>query len=478
MRFFILLTFYFYSFSFCDVYNGLIFFSQSQGSGSSKTYLINNSYNKVNIWEHESSAIGIPHINSDGSIIIQFKSPDHSFGNTRGPIGGIFKMIDWSGNTLWEYDFYNNSFHPHHDFEVLPNGNILVLGWEKIAYSDAINAGRVNIENEIWPLVIYEISPLDNNSAEVVWEWHIWDHLIQDVDSSLNNYGIIRNNPELVDINIGQFTNPNEGDWLHTNAIAYNEHHDQIVFSSKHLNEIFIIDHSTTTLEASGHDGGNGNKGGDILYRWGNPINYGRGTSNDQKLSAQHGVHWIPDDLPGAGKLLIFNNNPIDTIPNSNEFGNSSVIEIEPPMDSQGNYFLNSDSVYGPDNYDLVFGGNDTFFSSFQSGAYRLPNGNTFITVSEEKRLFEADEDDEIVWECSTEQVSELIGYTARAKKYSLSYISDLEGDIYIDNAINIYDLIKVSELIMGNQFLEKGDVNGDGEINNEDIFYLINLIF
>ena len=187
MRFFILLTFCVHSFSFCEVYNGLIFFSQSQGSASSQTYLISNSYNKVNIWEHELSAIGIPHLNTDGSIIIQFKSPDHSFGNTRGPIGGTFKKIDWNGNTLWQYDFYNNSFHPHHDFEVLPNGNILVLGWEKIAYSDAINAGRVNIENEIWPLVIYEISPLENDSAEIVWEWHIWDHLIQDVDSSLIN---------------------------------------------------------------------------------------------------------------------------------------------------------------------------------------------------------------------------------------------------------------------------------------------------
>ena len=56
--------------------------------------------------------------------------------------------------------------------------------------------------------------------------------------------------------------------------------------------------------------------------------------------------------------------------------------------------------------------------------------------------------------------------------------ISDLEGDIYIDNAINIYDLIQLSELITENQFLDKGDVNGDGEINNEDIFYIINLIF
>ena len=70
------------------------------------------------------------------------------------------------------------------------------------------------------------------------------------------------------------------------------------------------------------------------------------------------------------------------------------------------------------------------------------------------------------------------MGYTARAKKYSISYITDLEGVIYIDNAINIYDLIQLSELIAGNQYLDKGDVNGDGEINNEDIFYLINLIF
>ena len=94
MRFFILLTVFVHSFLFCEVYNGLIFFSQSQGLASSQTYLINNSYNKVNVWEHELPAIGIPHLNPDGSIIIQFKSPDHSFGNTRGPIGGTFKKID------------------------------------------------------------------------------------------------------------------------------------------------------------------------------------------------------------------------------------------------------------------------------------------------------------------------------------------------------------------------------------------------
>ena len=231
-------------------------------------------------------------------------------------------------------------------------------------------------------------------------------------------------------------------------------------------------------MEASGHNGGNGNKGGDILYRWGNPMNYDRGTSADKTLNAQHGVHWIPNDFPGAGKLLIFNNNPIDSIPNSNEFGNSSVIEVEPPINSEGNYFLNSDSSYGPDNYGLVFGADDSFFSSFQSGAYRLPNGNTIITVSEERRFFEVDENNEVVWEYLTEQLGDPSGYTARAKKFSLPYISDLTGDLYTDNAINIYDLIQVSELINEDQFLEKGDFNGDDEINNEDIFYLISLIF
>ena len=215
---------------FCDGFPGLVLFSQSQGQGPSKTLLLNNFDQKVKIWDHTESAIGVPHLNTDGSIILQLKSSDHYFGNTRGPIDG---------------------------------------------------------------------------GIEIIWKWHLWDHLIQDQDSSLNNYGIIKNHPELIDINIGSFTNPNEGDWLHTNSIAYHEQYDQIIFSSRHLCEIYIIDHSTTIAEASEHTGGNSNKGGDILYRWGNPINYGRGTINDQKLNAQHGAHWIPQGFPGSGNIII-----------------------------------------------------------------------------------------------------------------------------------------------------------------------------
>ena len=165
------------------------------------------------------------------------------------------------------------------------------------------------MEDFLFPLKIVELMPMGYDSSTVVWEWHLWDHLIQDVYPNLDNYGDISSNPQLLNINLVEMNNPNNGDWLHTNAIDYNVQLDQIAFSSRFLDEIFIIDHSTTTLEASTHSGGNSGKGGDFLYRWGNPQNYDRGDEEDKLLNDQHGVNWIDDSYIGEGNLLIFNNN-------------------------------------------------------------------------------------------------------------------------------------------------------------------------
>ena len=462
---------------FGEGFPGLVLFSQSQGQGPSKTILLNNLERKVKIWNHSESAIGVPHLNTDGSIILQLKSSDHYFGNTRGPIGGIFKKLDYTGELKWEFNFFNENFHTHHDFEILPNGNILTIGWEKKSYSEGINAGRISIESEIWPLVIHEIKPPIDGDIEIVWKWHLWDHLIQDQDSSLNNYGIIKNHPELIDINIGNFTNSNEGDWLHTNAIAYNEQLNQIIFSSRHLSEIYIIDHSTTIEEASEHTGGNSNKGGDILYRWGNPINYGRGTIDDQKLNAQHGAHWISQDFPGSGNLIIFNNNPSDTTGTSNQFGNSSVVEIVPPIDDEGNYIISDSLSFGPIDYEWEYGGDNTFFSHFQSGAYRLLNGNTIITSTQEKNIFEIDSLGNKVWEYDLELSDTQPGYTARAKKYGIEYLNNIMGDIYIDNQIDIYDFLMAIEIFNLNEYLQKIDFNNDSQIDQTDIDHMIGRI-
>jgi hypothetical protein len=81
------------------------------------------------------------------------------------------------------------------------------------------------------------------------------------------------------------------------NSVSYNAKLDQILISVRSFNEFWIIDHSVTTKEAAGHTGGRSGKGGDLLYRWGNPSAYRAGKTSDQKLFAQHDAHWIPEGL-------------------------------------------------------------------------------------------------------------------------------------------------------------------------------------
>ena len=473
----IVLCLFFHSFCLSSAFNGVTLFSNSIGLGPSKTYLINNNYNTINIWSHSSGLVGTPYLSRDRTLLIQLRSDFHFFGNSHGPIGGLFQKVNWDGEVIWSFDYSDFFYHPHHDFQPLSNGNILIICWEKKTAQEAQSVGRINVMNEMWPLKIVEIEPIDLDSGIVVWEWHLWDHLIQDVDSSLPNFGDISEHPELIDINLGNFTNPNEGDWLHTNAIDYNPTLDQIVFSSRHLDEIYIIDHSTSVEEAASHFGGHSNMGGDILYRWGNPQNYDRGSEENKMLNDQHGVNWIGEDLSGAGNLLIFNNNPTDTSGQNNSLGNSSVVEIIPPLNDEFNYDI-SDSAFGPSEYFWVYGGDETFFSHFQSGAYRIPNNNTIITVTQEKYIFEIDDSGQVVWEYFPEMDSEIGGYTARAKKYSINYFEDVLGDVNTDYILDIFDIMILNEMIVNNETQSNdGDINQDGIVNNDDLLMLIAFI-
>ena len=390
---------------------------------SPSMYLINRKGEVVHEWKGNYGVFAA-YLNDDGSIVGSALDPDFPVFGFGGPFGRIQK-ITWDNKMLWNYEYANEEHIVHHDFTVMPNGNILALAYEAKSYDEALAKGRkpeLIPKSGPWLEKIMEIVPNGKTGGTIVWEWHVADHLIQDNEKAKANYGNPGDHPELLDFNRGvplpkpisqdsvdiliakdraepNTTADNRGaDIYHFNAIKYNADLDQVVFSSPTLNEIFIIDHGTTTKEAASHAGGKRGKGGDFLYRWGNPKNYQRGDSTNQKLFGQHDVRWIEKGNPGEGNLTLFNN---DISGRKDSLNYSAVLEITPPMDQNGNYVMEKGKPFGPEKPTWTYTAPDSlsFFSSFISGAHRIKNGNTFINEGAKARFFEVTQEGKIVWE-------------------------------------------------------------------------------
>jgi hypothetical protein len=361
-------------------------------SRSKTTYLINNCGEQVHSWTSSYRPGQAVYLLENGLLLRTGNTNNSNF--NAGGVGGIVEIIDWSGTVVWDYTISTGFECQHHDVEYLPNGNILAVVWDSRTQAEAIQAGRTNSGNTLWSEKIIEIEPdFINGGGTIVWEWKVWDHLVQDNDPGKDNFGVVSNSPELIDINF-IMGNPTMSDWLHINSVDYNAVLDQIVLSSHNLNEIWIIDHSTTTAEASTHTGGNSGMGGDLLYRWGNPITYDQGNSSDQKFFLQHNAYWIDETYQDGGMIMVFNNQA------GNQQDYSSVNVIDTPVDSLGNYSYTGSS-YGPGNFHWNYeASNPTdFYAQNISGAQRLPNGNTIICEGPSGKFFEVDYSGNIVWE-------------------------------------------------------------------------------
>ena len=368
---------------------------------SGTTYLIDMDGQVVHTWKSDYAEASAAYLLDNGNLLRGGRDPDSSVSFDEPGQGGHIQEFSWEGNLVWDFSFNTETHLLHHDIEVLPSGNVLAISWELKSAEEARQAGRrpeLISQQGLWPDMILEFQPEPPNGARIVWEWHAWDHLVQDFDPSANNYGNPAELPGRIDINRGRppitfepgTLNPN---LMHTNAVEYNAELDQILLSVPNFSEIWIIDHSTTTEEASGHMGGRWNKGGDLLYRWGNPQNYGRGDQKTQLLGEQHDPRWIPEGFPGAGHILIFNNN---------DFGSwglrTSVFEIIPPITDHG-YILENGRSFGPDGPIWTYNTVDSFRAPFISGAHRIQNGNTFITSGPRGRFLEVTSAGEIVWD-------------------------------------------------------------------------------
>ncbi len=377
-----------------NVYNGYTLFSPMS---QKKTFLINNNGQLLHEWTSISEPGHTVFLNPDGTLYRTGKVEINTNNNFVEGLGGGGKVerYDWDSNLIWEYTYANQTVKHHHDFQVLPNGNVLILAWELKSNAEVIQAGRDPSKLEsvvLWPDHVIEVEPQGASGGTIVWEWHVWDHLVQDVDNTKDNFGVVSESPSLVDINYFKADN---ADWNHINAMDYDADKDQIILSVWAFDEVWIIDHSTTTAEAKGHSGGTSGKGGDLLFRWGNPATYKKGVETDKKIFQQHNVHRIPAGMPNEGDIMLFNNG-------TNRLGDiySAINIISTPEDANGNYTMNAEGIFEPltFTYSYTAPNRKDFFSSKFSSAQQLSNGNILICKGPQGEFFEIDNNSNIVW--------------------------------------------------------------------------------
>ena len=306
------------------------------------------------------------------------------------------RELNPDGDVVWDYEAASL----HHDFLPLPNGNVLLLMLEKKTAAEVVARGG-NPENvgkqDLGVDYVVEVRPTGPAAGEVVWRWSAWEHLIQDFDPGKPDYGVVAEHPELIDLNYRLAESyrffevaGRHADWLHVNSLDYNPQLDQIALSARNLGELWIIDHGTTTAEAAGHGGGKGGRGGDLLYRWGNPAAWG-GTG-EQELYWAHHVQWIKPGLPGGGNVILFNNGA--GYPGNRRY-HSSVDEVALPVAGAG-YRPVENGARQVWRYAADPPGE--WYAARRSGVQRLPNGNTLICSSQQGTMFEVTPAGKTVW--------------------------------------------------------------------------------
>jgi arylsulfotransferase ASST len=341
----------------------------------------------------------------NGNLLRATSIPERPFSTAQGSNGGSAEMLDWNSNVVWRFDYATTAGQQHHDVFWMPDsGHVLMVAWERRTAAEAIAAGRdaqtLPSEGELWVDKVVEVDP---TTSQVVWEWRTWDHLLPPGAAASDH-------PELVD---PRFAATPSVDWTHANAVFYNAALNQVLLSVRNFSEFWIIDHSTTTAEAAGHSGGKLGRGGDLVYRYGNPRAYGLDVP--QQLYGQHNAQWIASGLPGAGHFLVFNNGDAKARPYS------TVVELVPPVRDDGSYVYDPATGYGPAEpvWQYTATPPESFFAPIISGAQRLASGNTLVTSGPTGHFFEVTSDGQTVWSYDVTDTAGTTGFQVfRAVRY------------------------------------------------------------
>ena len=357
-------------------FNSFVLFT----GGDNIAHLIDLNGNSVHEWKDAASHSTLidPSVNG-GKLGHVFVTLDMTEGTGTDLVPGqisrrVTKTIgelDWEGKTVWSFGEKapGGVAQQHHDWARLTNGNTVVL-------ANLVHPVKGFKQPQVLDDVVYEVNP----AGEVVWKWVASEHI--------NEFGF-------TPAELKQVRNADIADYLHVNNLKvvgpnrwFNAGDkrfapDNVLFDARNANFIAIIDKKT----------------GKIAWRLG--PHYKAGSEEQQlprtvprpvdQISGQHDAHIIPEGLPGAGNLLVFDNQGVAGYPTAAvpRTGGSRVLEIDPVKNEIVWQYTGEDS------------GNPgwSFRSTNISAARRLPNGNTFIDEGQSGRLFQVTRDGDIVWE-------------------------------------------------------------------------------
>lgn len=308
-------------------------------------------------------------------------------------------QVDWDGKVVWSFEQGDRvpdgnggdawAARQHHDWQregspvgyfapgalpLLDRGRTLVLAHKNVTVP-AITERRLEDDRLIevdW-------------QGRVVWDWLASDH-VDELGFSPEARTALRLDPN--------WNEPRQSaDWLHINAASYlgpnrwydagdrRFHPDNVMISSREANIIAIVERAS----------------GRIVWRMGPDYRETAALAALGQIVGQHQPHLIPQGLPGAGHLLVFDNGGVAGYGSPNPAaptGRGNVRRIQSRV-------LEVNPVTFEKVWEYQIGGQESvaFFSHYVSSAQRLPNGNTLVTEGWDGRLFELTPAKAIVWE-------------------------------------------------------------------------------
>lgn len=352
-----------------------------------KTHLIDMDSNEVHRWDYA----GQPSVMLDpaltggkrGHVLVELsmmKKDDPAALNGL-PFIYFNKSIgelDWNGNVVWQWGAKapGGAAQMHHDWARLPNGNTLVLS---VLVHPLPGFALPKLVDE----AIYEVTP----GGDIVWRWIAGDHL-DEFGWTPQQLALVRATKRINFLTFNDMKPVGPNHWFVAGDSRFDP--NNVLVGSRNANFVAIIDKKT----------------GKIVWRLG--PNFPPAKPGPRKLpapvdqiSGQHDPQIIPEGLPGAGNLLLLDNQGeagFPPVPLSYT-GGSRVLEINPVTKQIVWEYSATDSNQAP----------WTFRSSFNGSARRLPNGNTLIDEGMNGRFFQVTPAGQIVWE----YVSPYIGWWA-----------------------------------------------------------------